>query len=145
MKIRIHSPRLKLPKALPLHAERRLGLALARFGDRVDRVVLRFSMAAADAVVPERNGRRPAGKNRLDRAEKRCEIVVSLHSRKVRIEDTDVDFVAAFNGAVRRASRSVARAIERENWWELASVNHVAVRSGNARSRPARAQPIPHR
>jgi len=139
MKIRIHAPKLKLPKTLPALAERRLSFELGRFAERIDHVILRFSETSGepDGVLKgarnnglaKRRRRELAHRRRDGRAvEKKCEIVVSLHSRKVRIEDTDTDLVAAFDRAVRRASRSVARAIERENWWQEGPANHPAAR-----------------
>lgn len=128
MKIRIQAKKVTLPKSLPEHVERRVGLALGRFAGRIDRVILRFSEAGAQLDDGGRAGRNQRarkdgradgeGKNgRSKRTEKRCEIVVSLLSRKVRVEDTDTDLVAAFDRAVSRASRTIARAIEREGWW----------------------------
>jgi ribosome-associated translation inhibitor RaiA len=135
MKIHIRAPKLKLPKTLSAHVERRLGFALARFGERIDHVILLFSEASAPPDVATNGARRNGTKNgRLNGTKDgkrngtknghrnpvvtRCQIVVSLNSRKVRVEDTDPDMIAAFDRAVHHASRSVARAIEREGWWE---------------------------
>jgi ribosome-associated translation inhibitor RaiA len=61
-------------------------------------VVVRFSQA----------DRSPSG------ADKRCQIEVGLRPRSIDVEDTDVDLFLAVNHAADRASRSVARALERE-------------------------------
>ena len=72
------------------------GLALARFADRIGRVIVRFSQADGDANV----------------GHKRCQIEVGLHPQRVDVEDTDIDLFAAVNHATDRAARSVARAVE---------------------------------
>lgn len=97
MKIRISKSDVDITEVLRVHIERRLGLALARFADRIGRVIVRFSHA---------DGGGSGG-------HKRCQIVVGLHPLRVDVEDTDVDLFAAVNHATDRASRSVARALER--------------------------------
>jgi len=102
MKIQIRGRNVELTKILRAQVERRLGLALGRFGERIARVLLRFS---------ETDGHRGG-------ADKRCQIDVGLRPRSVRVEHTDADIIVALNHAADRASRSVARALERERLWE---------------------------
>ena len=95
MNIRILKCDVDVTDVLRVHVERRLGLALARFADRIGRVLVRFSYADGDA-----NG-----------GHKRCHIEVGLRPQRLDVEDTDVDLFAAVNHATERASRSVARAV----------------------------------
>ena len=98
MKIRIRSRNVEMTSALRTHVERRVGLALARFGERIDRVIVRFSDAEGYGGASAR----------------RCQVDVGLSPRRVRAEDTDVDSFAAVDHATDRVSRSVARALELE-------------------------------
>jgi ribosomal subunit interface protein len=98
IKIHIRNHEVDISDVLRIHVERRLGLALARFGDRIGRVMVRFSHADGDGNV----------------GHKRCQIEVGLRPQRLDAEDTDVDLFAAVNHATDRASRSVARALERE-------------------------------
>ena len=98
MKIQIREREVGLTEVQRTHAERQLGLALGRFGERIGRVVLRFS-----DMIRERG-----------RPHKRCQIDVGLQPRSVRVEETDADLLVALDRAAGRASRSVARALERE-------------------------------
>src|SRR5258708_25307421 len=97
MKIQIRGRNIALTKVGRTRVERRLGFALARFGERIDRVLLRFSDSNGD---------------RGD-VDKRCQIDVGLRPRSVRVEHTDADLFIALDRAADRASRSVARALER--------------------------------
>lgn len=102
MRIQLRARDVELTEALRAHVERRLGFALGRFGERVGRVSVRFS---------DTNGARKG-------VDKRCQIDVSLRpSGSVLIEDTDADPSVAVDRAADRASRSVARALEREREW----------------------------
>ena len=96
MKIQILQCDVDITDVLRVHVERRLGLALGRFGDRIGRVIVRFSYADGDASG----------------GHKRCQIEVGLRPRALDVEDTDVDLFAAVNHATDRVSRSVARALE---------------------------------
>jgi putative sigma-54 modulation protein len=98
MKIQIRGRNVELTDVLRTRVERRLGFALGRFGERVVRVFLRFSDTNRD-------------RGDLD---KRCQIDVSLRPRSVRVEHSDADLFVALDRAADRASRSVARALERE-------------------------------
>ena len=97
-KIQIRHHDVVISDVLRVHVERRLGLALARFADRIGRVIVRFSQADGDAEV----------------GHKRCQIEVGLRPQRVDVEDTDIDLFAAVNHATDRAARSVARVFERE-------------------------------
>jgi ribosomal subunit interface protein len=96
IKIHIRNHEVDISDVLRIHVERRLGLALARFGDRIGRVMVRFSHADGDGNV----------------GHKRCQIEVGLRPQRLDVEDIDVDLFAAVNHATDRASRSVARALE---------------------------------
>jgi putative sigma-54 modulation protein len=97
-KIEIQQRNIEITDVLRTHVQDRLGLALGRFGDRIGRVIVRFSQADGHTAD----------------ADTRCQIEVSLRPWSVDVEDTDVDLFAAVNHAADRASRSVARALERE-------------------------------
>ena len=105
MKIHIRKRNVEVTKILRAHVESRLGLALGRFGERIGRVIVRFS---------DTDGNRSA----LD---KRCQIDVGLRPRSVRVEDMDIDLFVAVDHATDRVSRSVARALEREHEWDEGS------------------------
>jgi ribosomal subunit interface protein len=98
VKIRLSARNVTLTDRLRVHVRRRLELALGRFGDRIDKVSVRFTDADA--------GRGPA--------QNHCRIEVGLHPRPVTVEDVDADPFAAADGATDRLSRAVTRALERE-------------------------------
>ena len=99
MKVEIRERDVEVTEILRAHVERRLGLALGRFADRIGRVTVRLSGA---------NGR-------TGELATRCQIDVSLHPRNVRAGDTDADLFAAVDNASDRVSRSVARILELES------------------------------
>ncbi len=99
MNIQIRERNVDVTNVLRAHVERRLAFALSRFGDRVDRVLVRFSESGHGGG-----------------ADKRCQINVGLRPQVVRVEDIDLDLFAAVDHAANRVSRSVARALERERW-----------------------------
>ena len=100
MRIQINKRNVEVNEALRAHVERRLGFAFGRFGERIARVIVRFS---------DTNGHRGG-------VDKRCQIDVDLRpAGSVRVEDTDADLSAAVDRAAERASRSLTRAIEREH------------------------------
>jgi ribosomal subunit interface protein len=101
VKIQIRERNVEIPTDLRNHVERRLNFALARFGQRIARVIVRFS-----------DGDGEVGQNL------RCQIHVGLRSRSARVEDTDVDLFVAVDRAAERVSRSVARVLEREREWD---------------------------
>ena len=98
MKIRLTARNVALTDRLRVHVKRRLALSLGRFGEKIDKVSVRFT--GVDA------GRGPS--------QTQCRIEVDLHPRSVSVEDVDADLFAAADGATDRLSRSVARALE----WE---------------------------
>ena len=99
MKVEIRERDVEVTEVLRAHVERRLGLALGRFGDRIGRVMVRLSGAN------DRTGEQAT----------RCQIDVRLRPQSVRAGDTDADLFAAVDNASDRVSRSVARILELEN------------------------------
>ncbi len=97
MKIRIRGRTVEITEVLRARAERRMGFALSRFGERIASVLLRFS---------DTNGHGSGGK--------RCRIDVGLKPTSVQVEHIDANLFVALDGAADRASRAVARALERE-------------------------------
>lgn len=100
VKIQIRERNIEVSEHLRTHVERRLGYALARFGQRIARVIVRFSDAEGEGG-----------------ADKRCQIHVGLKSRSARVEDADADLFIAVDRASERISRSVAHVLEREREW----------------------------
>lgn len=99
MKVEIRQRDVQVTEVLRAHVERRIGLALGRFGDRIGRVTVRLS----------------GGDGRTGDQAMRCQIDVSLRPQSVRAGDTDPDLFAAVDHASDRVSRSVARILELEN------------------------------
>jgi ribosomal subunit interface protein len=99
VKVQFRERNVEISEGLRAHVERRLSFALARFGQRIARVIVRFS---DDESGPN----------------KRCQIHVGLRSRSARADDTDVDLTVAVDRAVERVSRSVAHVLEREREWD---------------------------
>jgi len=95
MKILIRPRGMTLTKKQCVRLERQLDLALARFGERIDRVIVELSHLGGDGF-------------------KCCEIEVRLKAQIVRVEDTDTDVFLAMEHAANRVARSVSRAIEVE-------------------------------
>ena len=95
-KIKIRSRHVGVNEALRAHVESRVGFALARFGNEIGRVIVRFSNSGEY---------------------KCCSIAVDVRARIVWAEDTDADLFAAVDHASQRVSRSVGRAVERERDW----------------------------
>jgi ribosomal subunit interface protein len=94
MKIEVRGRNVSLSAALRLRVERRLALALGRFGEQIARVKLSFSRAEGDA-------------------DPRCRIDVSLRPTSIRVEHGNPDLSVALDRAADRASRSVARELLR--------------------------------
>ena len=104
MRIHVRSRGFELTDALRAHAERRLLFALARFGTRVQSVMLRM-----DDVNGPRGG-----------ADKRCHILARLVPwGDVRVEELDGDLYVAIDRAADRLDRAVAREIERRREMRL--------------------------
>ena len=98
MKVHIQERNVQVTEALRTHVERRLGLVLGRFGDRIGRVTVRFSGPNGATCEPVT----------------RCQIDVSLRPQSVRAGDADADLFAAVDHASDRVSRSVARVLDLE-------------------------------
>jgi putative sigma-54 modulation protein len=98
MQILLRARNVKVTQLLRAHVGERLGLALGRFAERIDKVTVHLMNAPP--------GRRSA--------EKRCRIAVGLRPRPISVEDADVDLLVALDRATERISRSVARALERQ-------------------------------
>jgi putative sigma-54 modulation protein len=101
MKIQIREHDVSVTDVQRAHVERRLAFALGRFGERIGRVTVRFLDVGHHGCK-----------------DKLCQIQVALNARLVRIEDVDADALTAFDHASARASRSVARALERDREWD---------------------------
>ena len=98
--MRIDIQGLGFPLTAPLleHTERRLRFALTRTGDRVTRVAVRLG---------DSNGPR-GGEDKF------CRMQVYLqHAPPVLIEDAGADLYAAIDRAAERASRNVAKHVDR--------------------------------
>ncbi|HEX9507517.1 MAG TPA: ribosome-associated translation inhibitor RaiA [Myxococcales bacterium] len=102
MKIQIRCRNIAITEALRARVERRLGFALSRFGERIGRVLLQFS---------DTNGH-------SGDVDKRCQIDVGLTPKGVQVEHIDADMFVALDRAADRASRAVARALDRERDWD---------------------------
>lgn len=85
-----------MTETLRAHVERRLGLALGRFADRIGPVTVRFS---------RRDG------------QIHCEVDVELRPRVVRVGDEDLDPARAAEYAIWRVDGPLGRAIERQHEW----------------------------
>jgi ribosomal subunit interface protein len=97
MKVLIREQGVEMTAALRGHVERRVGIALGRFSDRIGRVTVRFSRASVGCG-----------------SFTRCQIDVGLRPLSVRAGDTDGDLFAAVDHASDRVARSVARALDLE-------------------------------
>lgn len=101
MNIQIRAHDLKLTQIQLFAVERQLLFALARFGSRLGRVILRLSDA---------DGHHGG-------VHKRCQIEVGMRPKSVHIEHTHPELLVAVNQVPRRAARSVARTLGREHRW----------------------------
>jgi ribosomal subunit interface protein len=108
IEIQIRERNIDISRALRAHAEGELDRALAPFGTRIARVIVRFSS-------DEGAGAR----------ESRCQIHIGLRSRSARAEGTGVDFFAAVDRACERLSRAIAQVLERERVWNAAETSRV--------------------
>jgi ribosome-associated translation inhibitor RaiA len=95
MKIQIRPRGMTLTKTQHVRLTRELDLVLARFGERIDRVIVDVSDAEVAGL-------------------KSCEIEVRFKPQIVKVEHSDTDVFLAVEHAVTRAARSVRRAIEAE-------------------------------
>src|SRR5258707_14940035 len=101
MKIYIRGRNIEVTRVVRTRVERRLGFALGRFGERIDRVLLRFS---------DTNGYRGD-------VDKRCQIEVGFRPRSVRGGNKDADLFVDLDCAADRASRSSAQRLDMEREW----------------------------
>lgn len=98
MTVLLHSGSFPVTPALQEYAERQLKTALDRFGDRVERVTVRM-----DDVNGPRGG--------LD---KRCGVTIALpRHRQIFVEETSGELYTTLARAVQRATRAVARQMDR--------------------------------
>jgi len=97
MKIQIRARGIKLTARQRTQLEHQLAFALARFGERIGRVIVRL----ADA-------REPPGFS--------CRLEIVLTPQLVSVEHSDLTVALAVDHAAGRALRSVRRAIEKESW-----------------------------
>jgi ribosome-associated translation inhibitor RaiA len=95
MKIHIRPRGVTLSKTQCVRLERDLDLALARFGERIERVNVEISDGDVAGI-------------------KSCEIEVRLKPQIVKVEVSDTDVFLAVEHAAQRVARSVSRAIETE-------------------------------
>lgn len=92
------NPGARLPADLPDHIERRLRFALARFGGRVERVIV---------FLQDRNG--PKGG-----VDKVCRILAKVHGcGSLMAVVADSDWTAAVDRATTRIGHTVARQVDR--------------------------------
>jgi putative sigma-54 modulation protein len=92
------NPGARLPADLPDHIERRLRFALARFGGRVERVIV---------FLQDRNG--PKGG-----VDKVCRILAKVHGcGALMAVVADSDWTAAVDRATTRIGHTVARQVDR--------------------------------
>jgi ribosome-associated translation inhibitor RaiA len=93
MKLNVGDRRSKVSSSLRAHVERGLGLALGRFGEKIERAVVRFSDLHGESC---------------------CRIAVGLRGPSIEAEGVHDDRFGAVDQAVSRVSGSIARALERE-------------------------------
>jgi ribosome-associated translation inhibitor RaiA len=94
MKIQIRPRGVTLTKTQCVRLERDLEMVLARFGERIDRVIVGISDGEAGLKL--------------------CEIEVRLKPQIVKVEVADTDVFLAMEHAGKRVARSVSRVIETE-------------------------------
>ena len=98
MKLILRGDNRLLAQAQKAKAQLQVELALGRFGEEVQTVVLRFSKVAP--------GRGPETQ--------RCQIIVDIKPRRIRVEHTDTELTVALERAADKAARSIARALDEE-------------------------------
>ena len=95
MKIQIRPRGMTLTETQCVRLVREVDVVLARFGERIDRVIVDVSDADVAGLTS-------------------CEIEVRFKPQIVKVEDSDTDVFLAVEHAVTRAARSVIRAIDAE-------------------------------
>lgn len=124
MNVQIRTRGIPVTEGLRSHVERRADFALDRFAERVTAVTVRFA---------DTNGRRGG-------VDKVCRVEVTLRGAPgVRASDTHEDLYVAIDGALHRAARGVARAVQRERQIVL-ELLALASTARDARERAAPAQ-----
>jgi ribosome-associated translation inhibitor RaiA len=93
MKLQIRPRGITLTKTECARLEHDLELVLARFGERIDRVLVEISDAEVEGL-------------------KVCEIEVRLKPQTVRVVHSDTDVFLATEHAAKRVARSVSRTID---------------------------------
>lgn len=109
-----------LPAELPDHIERRLQFALARFGDRVEKVMV---------FLQDRNGPRGG-------VDKVCRILAKVRGcGAIMATVADSDWVAAVDRATTRIGHTVSRQIgrQRERHAQVAHAGDARERAGDPR------------
>jgi glutamate dehydrogenase/leucine dehydrogenase len=93
MRIKIRSRGPTLTKKQTLQLREDLGFVFARFGDKIDQVIVAVSASGNIGLTS-------------------CELEVQLGSKRVTVVCSDRDVSVAVGYAARRAARSVSRAID---------------------------------
>lgn len=120
LSLRIRGRSVEVTEVMRDHVARQLGFALGPFRPRIEQVSVQFSDVGA---------------------EHRCQIDVKLRRRHVRAEDSDTAVFAAIDRAAHRASRSIARALERDGERGNATIRSRAPDVPGAEARAGRRQP----
>jgi ribosome-associated translation inhibitor RaiA len=97
MRVQIREGGVKVSKVLRAHVEQTVSLALGRYSDRIDKVMVHFADHGGETC---------------------CRVAVGLKARKIEVEGVEDDRFAAVIHAAERASKSVDRALDRELWSE---------------------------
>ena len=95
MKIQIRPRGMTLTRTQCVRLERDLYLLLARFGERINHVIVQISDGEVEGL-------------------KSCQIEVRLKPQILKVENSDTDVYLAMEHAAHRVARSVSRAIETE-------------------------------
>lgn len=98
MKIQVRDDGVPVADALRAHVKNRLGLTLGRFGDAIDRVVVRFSLAKSKRL-----------------GERQCEVEVRLRPERLVVEDTAHELRAAADHAIDKVTRLVTRVLQHDD------------------------------
>jgi len=112
MKVEVRGSTVPLSDALEEHILRRLDFALRRFGERVDRIVVRL----VDLNGPEKGG--------LD---KRCRLETHLMRSApsmIVVGATGADPYTAVNQAAARLEERVARTLSKQRTWATSARHH---------------------
>jgi ribosomal subunit interface protein len=98
MKIQVRDDGVQVADALRAHVKSRLGLTLGRFGDAIDRVIVRFSLSKSARL-----------------GEQQCEVEVKLRPERLVVEDSAHELRAAADHAIDRVTRLVTRTLQRDD------------------------------